>query len=247
MKPGQSAKKLAKFLSYILGRKPDHFGLLPDADGYVKIKDLLKALACEEGFRHVRASHIDEILYTLPDPPIEIKESLIRATDRQMLPEPVTADHLPGLLYIAIKRKSWPFVHKKGLIVSSRPYIMLSSEQVIANKYGKSLDRKPVLLTIHANMAQDTGVCFLKYGDHLFLSDEIPPECITGPPLPKQQPEKIKTADKKREEKAKTPGSFMMDITKDQIKPSKRYQKDKNQSWKKDRKRIRKEKESLWD
>jgi putative RNA 2'-phosphotransferase len=31
-------------LSYVLGRRPDEFGLVPDADGFVRLKDLLKAL-----------------------------------------------------------------------------------------------------------------------------------------------------------------------------------------------------------
>ena len=52
------------------------------------------------------------------------------------------------------------------------------------------------------------------------------------------------------EETPKTPGSFMMDLSKDLVKPSKLFQKDKNQSWKKDRKKdrktIRKHKESSW-
>ena len=37
-------KPLAKFLAYILGNRPDEFGLVPDPDGYVKIKALLKVL-----------------------------------------------------------------------------------------------------------------------------------------------------------------------------------------------------------
>ena len=33
-------KKQAKFLAYILGVHPDEFGLVPDKEGFVKIKDL---------------------------------------------------------------------------------------------------------------------------------------------------------------------------------------------------------------
>ena len=53
-------QKLAKFLDYVLGRNPDEFGLVPDEQGYVKIKELLKALNQEEGWRHLRLANINE-------------------------------------------------------------------------------------------------------------------------------------------------------------------------------------------
>ena len=37
-------KKQSKFLFYILGHKPDEFGLVPDTNGFVKTKDFLKAI-----------------------------------------------------------------------------------------------------------------------------------------------------------------------------------------------------------
>ncbi len=40
----RSPQQLAKFISYILARRPDEFGLVPDPNGFVKIKDLLKAI-----------------------------------------------------------------------------------------------------------------------------------------------------------------------------------------------------------
>ena len=40
MSQQRSPKQLAKFLNYVLGRRPDEFGLVMDKDGFVKIKDL---------------------------------------------------------------------------------------------------------------------------------------------------------------------------------------------------------------
>ena len=75
----KSPKKLAKLLDYILGRRPDEFGLVTDSDGFIKIKEVLKALSEEEGLTYVRRAHLDEILITLPDPLIEIADNSIRA------------------------------------------------------------------------------------------------------------------------------------------------------------------------
>jgi hypothetical protein len=47
MKHSLAVDKLAKMLFYMLGRHPEEFCLLPDENGYVKIKDLMKALGEE--------------------------------------------------------------------------------------------------------------------------------------------------------------------------------------------------------
>mgnify|MGYP002064141397 CR=1 FL=1 len=44
---------LSKLLTYVLERKPDEFGLVPDADGFIPVADLLK-VAKEEGWHRVR-------------------------------------------------------------------------------------------------------------------------------------------------------------------------------------------------
>ncbi|MCK7503966.1 MAG: RNA 2'-phosphotransferase [Desulfobacterales bacterium] len=68
----RTLQSLAKMLTYVLARRPDEFGLVPDADGYVKIKDLLKALHEDEGLRYVNRSHLAEIILSVPEAPIEI-------------------------------------------------------------------------------------------------------------------------------------------------------------------------------
>lgn len=71
----KSLKQLSKFLGYILGYSPCEFGLIPDSDGFVKIKELLKAVCEEDGWRHVRWNHIREIMITETHPPIEVQEN----------------------------------------------------------------------------------------------------------------------------------------------------------------------------
>ena len=38
-------RKLSKFLEYALGRNPDEFGLVPDGDGFVRIKELAESIS----------------------------------------------------------------------------------------------------------------------------------------------------------------------------------------------------------
>ena len=44
MKPNQNLKKLSRFIATMLGRSPDEFGLVPDRQGFVSVKELLKAI-----------------------------------------------------------------------------------------------------------------------------------------------------------------------------------------------------------
>ena len=82
MSKQRSAKQLAKLIDYVLSRRPDEFGLVTDEHGFVKTKELLKAVNEEEGFRYVRRSHLDEILITVPDHSLEVADKFIRSKFR---------------------------------------------------------------------------------------------------------------------------------------------------------------------
>ncbi|MBW2208401.1 MAG: hypothetical protein JRG79_15965 [Deltaproteobacteria bacterium] len=55
-------QSFARLMVYILGYRPDEFGLVPDSNGFIAFKDLIKALHEEPGWGYVRQSHINEIL-----------------------------------------------------------------------------------------------------------------------------------------------------------------------------------------
>jgi len=245
----KSPKKLAKYISYILGRKPDEFGLVPDKDGFVKIKELIKAICEEEGLRYVRRSHIDEILITLRNPPIEILDNLVRAKSREHLPERIPASNLPKLLYTCIRRKAYPFVIDKGIFPIGRGHVILSSEKKLAKKIGKRIDQTPVLLTVQTQKSVKFGVLFIQSSDLLFIAKTIPVGCFTGPPLPKEMPEPKKEDPLKKEKPKSLPGTFLMDLTdeKDRKKRSKHERRRKEIAWKKDRKRMKRKKENMWE
>ena len=245
----KSPKLLSKFILYMLGRRPDEFGLVPDTDGFVKIKELIKAICEEEGLRYVRRSHIDEILITLPNPPIEISDNFVRAKSHEHLPERISASNPPKLLYTCIRRKAYPFVVDKGIFPIGRGSVILSSEKELAEKMGRRIDQTPVLLTVQTQKSCNNGVVFFQTGDLLFIADTIPAGCFTGPPLPKEKPEPKKEDTLKKEKPRTLPGTFLMDLTdeKDRNKRSKHERKRKEIAWKKERKKIKRKKENMWE
>jgi putative RNA 2'-phosphotransferase len=239
--------KLDKLLSYVLGRRPDEFGLVPDYDGYVKVKDLLKAVTEEDGLRHIRRSSIDEILISLPCPSIEIKDEMIRAASRENLFPYFPAENPPRLLFTCVRQKAYAHVLIKGLSPSGHFKIILATESSFAEKMGKRIDPQPVTLTVHVQNAVNRGVNFDNAGG-LYLADFIPSDCLTGPPLPKEKNEsrQKETAPVKKPEHL--PGGFLINLNENTFSqnPYKQKKKENELSWKKDRKRLRKQKQRLW-
>lgn len=244
----QSSKTLAKFISYILGRKPDEFGLVPDPDGFVKIKDLLKAIAEEEDWKYIRRSHIDEIEVTLPSPVFEIRGNFIRATTREHLLPPSPAENLPKLLYTYVRNRAYPSVRDKGIHPMGGPYVVLSSSQTLAERMGKRIDQAPVKLTVQVEKTLRRGNRFLKAGEMLYLTEAIPPDCFTGPALPKEKPQTSKPLPTEKTPDRIMAGSFFMDLKNQEYHNRKSGQRKKRKAfnWKKERREQRKQKQKLW-
>ena len=210
----QPPKQLAKFFNYVLSRKPDEFGLVTDKEGFVKIKELIKATIEEEGLKYVRRSHINEIMITLPNHGLEVAENLIRAINREHLPKQSFALDPPKLLYTCVREKAYPYVLDNGIMPTGFSKVILSSNRALAQRMGRRSDHGAVLLTVKVNQSEVKGVVFFTAGESLFLVDYIPPDCFSGPPLPKDLPDARK-ADKPQKEPAKIPaGSFFLDLNK---------------------------------
>lgn len=184
---------LAKMLAYILGHRPDEFGLVLDADGFVPLKRLLAALASEPGWGHVRRRHLEQTAALSQAPRLEIVDDQIRS----LSPKPAQMRRPPGeappaLLYAAVPPKAHPAVAEHGLRPSPGQELVLAASPETALKLGKRRSPDPVLITVQARTAAQAGVVFQGYGERLFLtSTPLAPEFVQAPPLPKE-PEKAK-------------------------------------------------------
>ena len=227
-------------LAYALGRRPDEFGLVPDTEGFVRIKTLLQALGEEAGWKYVRESHLREVVLSVSDPPVEMIESWIRARDGSRLPEPAYEPSPPGLLYHCVRRRAWPHVRQKGLKPGAEARVCLTADPEAALRRGRRIDPDPVLVTVHTTNALDLGVVFFRFGPSFFLVDEVPAACIAGPPLPKTKEE---PATAKPAATEKTPGSFLLDLTVargDRSSAGSGKHRKKDPDWKRERRRNRK-------
>lgn len=241
MKNKKSPEQLAKFLAYVLGRRPDEFGLIPDEEGWVGIMELIQALNEEEGWRHVRRASINEVAVTVAPSPVEMEEKRIRAVVRNHLPPRTVADPAEKLLYTGITAKSYPTVSEKGIFPTRHPYILLTTDKPLAERIARRRDPSPVVLTVNVEQAAATGSVFYRAAEAIYLTDHIAPGGFSGPPLPKTKPDATRKAPPPKPEAPKTPGSYTITLEKDPA-----VRKESPGSWKRDKKRIRRQKQKSW-
>ncbi len=206
---------------YILGRRPDEFGLVPDPHGFVPYKDLLKALHEEEGWGFVRQSHINEVLVSEERFLFEAEPKQIRVKNRVWdLDLNAPAQTLSKILFTPVRRKAHLVVMEKGLKAPPGGHVVLTSSKEMALRMGRRRDPEPVLLEISAHSAHQAGIAFFSFGD-LFIGPEIPAQFIVGPQPSKSMLEQQKGQEKKKKEPAikipasPTPGTFVLDPQRD--------------------------------
>ena len=230
-------------LTYILGYRPDEFGLVPDAEGFVGTKDLLKALHEEDGWRHVRHSHINEMLMGGNRDFFDTQNDRIRSRERHWVLNPHDDLPLPGLLYLPVRKRAHPVIMERGLKAEGTAYLALSTDREMATRLGRRRDQHPVLLEIPAATARQKGVLIFPFGD-LFLAPEIPAHVIAGPLPPKDllEREEKKKIDPKQKKpsilKTPTPGSFTLDSRRDPD-PSRKKRGKKRKGWKEEARKMR--------
>jgi putative RNA 2'-phosphotransferase len=244
MGKAKSPQSLAKLITYILGRQPDEFGLVTDTEGFVKIKELLKAITEEAGWKYVRRFHLDEILYSLPDPPFEISGQQIRARRRDQLARPHQVRKLPKLLFTSIRKRAYRSVLDKGIFPTGYYQVVLSSSRDLAERMGKRTDQDAVMLSVHVQKSVENGVRFYQTGQALFLAESIPAGCFSGPPLPKEKAETKKPDSADETSQPKMAGSFAVNLG-DAIhnQPMARKTQKKQIDWKNNKKRTKKQKQ----
>ncbi len=245
----KKAKKLQKFLTYVLCHSPDEFGIFLDEDGSIAIKELLWAIKEEEGWSYIRESHLRDLILLGFEVPYRLEGKKVIIQDG--LPKPYyPVEEPPRVLYHSARLKACYHIYKHGLKAAGRPYLPLARTRELALRIGRRRDKNPLLLEISAREAFFEGIIFRAHGTHMFLAEEVPSRFISGPPLPEKEVKKTreKKLRKPREtekERDLLPGSFFLDLDRDPDlfrRKQKEKRKKKGPAWKREVRKIRKKK-----
>ncbi len=231
-------------LAYVLGRRPDEFGLVPDPEGFLPIKEVLQVLHEEPDWTYVRQGHIREVLVGKDRHAFENIDDRLRAADRSWSwpasPQPPSA--LPSLLFVPIRRRAHPVAMDRGLSRTNENPLVLSKERDTALRIGRRRDPEPVLIEVLAVRAAEEGTEFFSFGD-LFLSKDIPVRFIAGPPVSKEVMEALLAKKAASHETGLpvpsfTPGTFALDLSRGDL--ARRKAGKKAKGWKEAARSIRK-------
>jgi putative RNA 2'-phosphotransferase len=238
-------ENLARLMTYMLGHRPDEFGLIPDREGFVPIKELLQAIHEEAGWGYVRQGHINEVLLGTERSLFQPEEKRIRAVARRWhlaLDRP--AQTIPRILFTPVRRRAHPHAMQKGLRSGQAKHIVLSPEKEMAARLGKQRDQRPIVLEVLAAAAGEAGLTFYGFGD-LYLTAEIPPKYIAGPPPSREDLKTLEAAAKKREQPQEQPlaGGFVLSPERDPD-VSRRAKGRKERGWKEASRRQRRQRGS---
>lgn len=202
---------LARMLAYLLGHRPDEFGLALEEGGWVPIKQLLLTLHEEPGFGRVRREDLERLAGFLSPPCLEVAGERVRSLDPappELRRDPVGP--LPSSLYLAIPPKIHALVWDQGLKAPPGREQVLARRPEMALRLGKRRAPNPVLVTVQTPAARRAGIIFQAYGEELFLAAAaIPREFLQLPAPPKEAPPP-KTAPKAKT--PPTPGTVVFDL-----------------------------------
>ncbi len=245
---------LKKILIAALALSPDSFALVPDEQGWVKLKELSKTISQESGFKHITTKTIEQFvcLWEREDFELDRNNKKIRASYslRKDLNLNYEVCSPPDILFTAIRPKAYRHILKNGFRTKDSPIVSSTSKE-LAIRRGKWIHNDPILVTIKAFEASMQGCVFYKFGEHLFLSYYIAPEFLyiqTPPPKEdKEKEEKISKTDQtsiKEPPKAEIMGSFFVssDFGFENRKKSSKLGKDKRRKKDPDWKKIRRQK-----
>lgn len=235
----QRETALVKMLVYVLGVAPAEFGLVPDGEGWVGVKELLKALHEEEGWGWVREGAIRDAAQRLAPDELELEGRRVRCVSRRP-PRPSWGEDPPPHLYLGLRRRAWPVVRQRGLSAGESGPVVLAADEGTALRWGRRRDPEPVLVTVQARRAAEQGAVFGRLEPELWLAEWVPADCLMGPPVEERPaPARSKPAAKPTLPPPEAlPGSFV--VTPEQVeKPYRQKGLRKRIAWKEERRRRR--------
>lgn len=185
-----SAKRLSKFLSFVLRHHPEAIGLQLDKAGWVEVSDLMLK-AAEAGRPFTRAG-LEDVVATNDKRRFAFSPdgSQIRASQGHSLPVDLelTSVQPPEVLFHGTGQGAVETILAIGLSSMARQHVHLSADPVTAEAVGRRHGR-PVVLEVAAGRMRQDGIDFFVSANGVWLTPAVPPGYISQRPPNETRPQ----------------------------------------------------------
>jgi putative RNA 2'-phosphotransferase len=174
-------ERLSRLLAFILRHHPDQFGLELDERASAALDDVAAAVRGQPGLADVTRQDIERLVTGEQSQRFEIEGDRLRARYGHSFEQPIRlepADPPPDLFHGTTPEAAETCL-LEGLKPSGRQFVHLSGETPAAREVGRRRCPVPAVLRVDTASARKAGVRFYPGGASVWLSDPIPPECIT--------------------------------------------------------------------
>jgi len=174
-------ERLSRFLAFVLRHHPEEANLTLDESGAVGIEELVAAVRTRPGLESITRERIERLVTGQSPQRFEILGDRIRARYGHSFAQTVRYEPAepPDFLFHGTSPKAAETVLTEGIKPTQRQYVHLSSDTPAARAVGGRHSPRPVILQIDTASARKAGVRFYPAGPTVWLSDPLPPECIT--------------------------------------------------------------------
>jgi putative RNA 2'-phosphotransferase len=174
-------ERLSRFLAFVLRHHPEEIGLELDERGAADFEALLEGIRGRPGFERVTREQVERLVTSGPGAArFTIEEGRIRARYGHSLEQPIRYEPAdpPEMLFHGTTTDAAEQVLAEGLTAGQRQRVHLSVDTPAAREVGRRRCPDPVILQVDTECAAKAGVRFYRGGPAVWLSDDIPPECI---------------------------------------------------------------------
>lgn len=169
--------ELSRVVSHALRHEPWIYELELDKEGWVTLSELLASLRLvNKEWITLEESDLVTMIQLSSKKRHEIKDAKIRALYGHSTPHKLIKELSlpPRVLYHGTAPENIGIILQEGLRPMNRHYVHLSIDKNMAIQVGSRKSSQPVIVCVRAFEANQSGVCFYKGNEHVWLADNIP-------------------------------------------------------------------------
>lgn len=174
-------ERLSRTVAHALRHEPWIYELEVDAEGWVPLPQLLRALRDRRrAWRDLDPGDLREMIRRADKRRFEIRGDRIRALYGHSLDGKLAKEEAcpPDELFHGTSPGSLGRIREEGLMPMGRQYVHLSADRASAGEVGRRKADDPVILSVAAGEAHRSGVAFYRGNERVWLADRVPPRFV---------------------------------------------------------------------